>query len=188
MSKALRLYAWNTEASAAIMAVTAMVEVIVRNALDAQLADWACRRGYQSWLDAAPLDGRGRKDVEKARSRATPRGRDDEVHGKVVAEATLGFWRYLVGQRYHANLWVPALHKAFPLGPGDLRERRRRVDRHLAKLMLVRNRAAHHEPIHRRNLLDDLKAAVDVTAWVTVDAGAWVAGKSTVRSVMDRRP
>lgn len=41
LGRAVALYDWNTRASAAVLATTAMVEVIVRNALDARLQAWA---------------------------------------------------------------------------------------------------------------------------------------------------
>lgn len=135
LSRALELYEWNLTASAAVMQTAAMVEVIVRNALDAQLVAWASGRGPRSWLDAIPLDSRGRADIDKARDRATNYGRAELTHGKVVAELSFGFWRYLTAQRYHASLWVPALHGAFPGGDFDLRNRRREVERHLADLI-----------------------------------------------------
>ncbi|WP_211340904.1 hypothetical protein [Xylanimonas allomyrinae] len=134
------------------------------------------------------FDARGARDISKARERATSYGRVPEVHGKVVAELTLGFWRYLAAQRYLTTLWVPALAAAFPHGPADLGVRRREVDRRLASLHLVRNRAAHHEPIHRRDLSSDWKVAVELAAWVHPDAGAWVAARSTLNAVMASRP
>lgn len=188
LAAALELYEWNLTASAAIMQTAAMVEVVVRNALDAQLVAWASGRGRGSWLDAIPLDARGRADVDKARERASNYGRVALMHGKVVAELSFGFWRYLTAQRYHASLWVPALHAAFPGGDDDLRTRRRQVERHLADLMLVRNRAAHHEPIHRRNLARDLDVAVEITSWVHPEAGAWVAEKSAITSALVAKP
>lgn len=161
---------------------------VVRNALDTQLVAWAAARRATSWLDVVPLDRRGLDDIAKACDRATNLGRLPLVHGKVVAELSLGFWRYLTTQRYHASLWVPALHQAFPRGSHDLRNRRRQVERHLADLMLVRNRAAHHEPIHRRNLANDLDAAVELATWIHRDAGAWLAGTSAIPAVMSARP
>ena len=152
LDRALALYEWNLTASAAVIQTAAIVEVVVRNALDAQLLAWASRRSRESWLDVIPLDARGQADIEQARDRATNHGRTTLTHGKVVAELSFGCWRYLTAQRYHASLWVPALHDAFPGGDEDLRRRRREVEHHLANLMLVRNRAAHHEPIHRRDL------------------------------------
>lgn len=98
---ALALYDWNTRAAAAVLASSAMVEVIVRNSLDRSLQRWADRRrGGIDWFDAAPLDAQGQADVTKARDRATRRRRDPEIHGKVVAELSFGFWRYLVASRY----------------------------------------------------------------------------------------
>ncbi len=188
LDRALELYEWNLAASAAIMQTAAMVEVVIRNAMDAQLVAWADRRGTQSWLDVCPLDSRGRADIDKSRDRATSYGRVALTHGKVVAELSFGFWRYLTAQRYHASLWVPVLHHAFPGGNDDLRDRRREVERHLADLMLVRNRAAHHEPIHRRNLAHDLDIAVEITRWVHPEAGCWIAEKSTISSTLSYKP
>lgn len=188
LAQAMRLYEWNIAASTAVLATTGMVEILVRNALDAQLVAWAQARGEQSWLDTAPLDQRGVDDVAKARDRATNRGRDPELHGKVIAELSFGFWRYLVSQRYHASLWVPVLHRAFPSGGSDIRKRRREVEPRLVRLTLVRNRAAHHEPIHRRDLLADLRTALEVVDWVHPVAGAWVAAQSTLEQVVASRP
>jgi hypothetical protein len=172
LDRALTLYEWNLTASSAVMQTTAMVEVIVRNALDARLVSRATRRGSASWLDVVPLDARGYADIDRARFRAAWNGRSALTHGKVIAELNFGFWRYLTAQRYHASLWVPALHDAFPGGHEDLRRRRREVEQHLANLMLVRNRAAHHEPIHRRNLDRDLDTAVELARWVHPEAGS----------------
>lgn len=188
LDRALGLYEWNLAASAAVMQTSAIVEVIIRNALDRQLVDWARARGGRTWLDTVPLDARGRDDLRKARERATNYGRAVERHGKVVAELNFGFWRYLTAQRYHASLWVPALHAAFPDGDVDIRTRRREVERRLADLMLVRNRAAHHEPIHRRDLTRDLEAAVQLAAWVHPHAGSWLAATLTIPDVMTTKP
>jgi len=185
---AFSLYEWNLVASAEVMKTTGMVEVVVRNALDEQLRAWAVVRGGTTWLETAVLDARGRADVLKARDRATRFGRLPEVHSKVVAELSLGFWRYLVASRYLTSLWVPGLHRAFPNGPADLGVRRRSVERHLKDLMLVRNRAAHHEPIHRRDLLADLAAAAEVAGWVSPDAGSWVAGVSLISATVAAKP
>lgn len=185
---AFALYEWNMAASAAVMHTTGMVEVVVRNAMDRALNDLAQRRAWPSWFDSAPLDPRGRTDIRKARDRATRFGSRPEVHGKVVAELTLGFWRYLAASRYLTTLWIPALHGAFPGGPADKRQQQRQVDRHLKDLHLVRNRAAHREPIHRRDLARDLAAAVEVTSWIDKTAGDWVADLSTLAETINRKP
>ena len=184
---ALTLYDWNTRASAEVLATVAMVEVLVRNALDDALQSWAHNRHrVTEWFDISVLDARGTADLALARSRAATSG--PPPHGKVVAELNLGFWRYLVAWRYHTALWVPAAHRAFPHGSQDLRVRRREVERRMADLLLVRNRAAHHEPIHRRNLAKDHRDAVQLASWIDAAAGAWVHQQSRLATVAQSRP
>lgn len=185
---AFTLYEWNMHASAAVTMTTGMVEVIVRNALDRELTRWAGERDYRSWLESVPLDDRGMADIAKARMRATRDDRDPRVHGKVVAELTFGFWRYLVASRYLTSLWTPALHKAFPSGQRDITQRRREVDAELQRLMLVRNRAAHHEPIFRRDLRADRTSALRIASWIDPVAAQWVDRMSDLDAIYDARP
>lgn len=197
------LYEWNIAAAASVLSTVAMAEVVVRNALDEHLRIWAATRsarsaGTQSWLDLAPLDDQGRKDVDRARQyaqRTTTSSRRSQgaagvvsPHGKVVAELNLGFWRYLTASRYLTDLWIPALHDAFPGGPADQQARRAAVEDRLQRLLMVRNRAAHHEPIFRRNLRRDLDSAVEVTRWIDSDCAAWVAARSTITAILAARP
>lgn len=99
LERAFALYEWNMTASAEIMQTTGMVEVLVRNAMDRALIELADRKAWGSWFDSSPLDRRGRDDIRKARERATKSGTERERHGKVVAELSLGFWRYLAASR-----------------------------------------------------------------------------------------
>ncbi|MGL5930116.1 MAG: hypothetical protein ACRCY8_14385, partial [Dermatophilaceae bacterium] len=119
---------------------------------------------------------------------ATRRGRDPEVHGKVIAGLSFGFWRFLVATRYLTTLWIPALHNAFPYGQGDSRTRRVEVERLIRDLATVRNRAAHHEPIYRRDLRRDHSAALRLTGWVDPAAALWVRAMSDLPSLAAARP
>lgn len=183
-------YEWNIQASASVIGLSSVVEVVVRNAIDRELIVWA-ERVYGvgvSWFDHAPLDPKGGRDLESARSRATQRGRSREVHGKVIAELSLGFWRYIVESRYYTSLWVPAIHRAFPGGSKDVRRRRGEVARQMQQLQFVRNRAAHHEPIHRRDLDKDMRSAEALMLWVSPDAVAWMAAVCSLGDVIARKP
>jgi hypothetical protein len=170
----------------AVLELAAMVEVVTRNALDAELASWAGPN--IDWIDLVPLDRRGHADLAKAVARVTRGSRYPRTHGKVVAELNLGFWRYLTSQRYHASLWVPALQHAFPNGSGDVRRRRREVEQRLENLTIVRNRAAHHEPIHRRDLLRDYRNCVELLAWIDPSAAAWAGDICTLPTVVAAKP
>jgi len=63
--------------------------------------------------------------------------------GKVVAELSFGFWRFLLARRYTASLW-PALRPGFPYLPSA---DRRELEAPVTRLHQLRNRVAHHEPL-----------------------------------------
>ena len=184
----MRLYEWNTDAAAAVISLISMTEVIVRNALDSALTNWSHRRHPGvSWLDAVPLDARGRADIAQARERAARR-RPHGVHGKVIAELPFGFWRFLTASRYLTTLWIPALAAAFPHGHHDVGQRRKLVEQRMQRLSFVRNRAAHHEPIHQRNLARDVDDAVGLMGWVSPDAAGWVRAHEHVTAIYLDKP
>jgi hypothetical protein len=186
---AFALYEWNMRAASSVIELSSMVEVLVRNALDRELVSWArTRHGEASWFNVIPLDAQGREDIRKARLRASRQGRGAEVHGRVIAELSLGFWRFLVEPRYLTTLWIPSLHAAFPHGTPDLRDRQREVAFHLQQLNFVRNRAAHHEPIHRRDLAKDLGSALALAKWVSPTSGEWVAARRCLPATIRSRP
>ena len=186
LAAALALYEWNAQAAAAVLEIAGTVEVLVRNSMHTALTNWAAERGQPTWLEVAPLDDRGRRDIVKAvtRSRWVP-GVDV---GKVVAELPFGFWRYLVASRYHASLWVPCLHRAFPQGSTDIRRRRTEAEADLKSLLLLRNRAAHHEPIHKRTLARDEQTAVRLLATVDSLGADWALRCSRLQAIDDQKP
>jgi hypothetical protein len=132
---------------------------------------------------------RVREGIAVARARARRAGRSEE-HGKVVAELSFGFWRYLCTRPYQTSLWVPALVTALPHHPaaGDPRVIRREVEHRMQQLHFLRNRIAHHEPIHQRNLGRDHGYVLDVAAWICPDTRDWIAGSSRCLSLLARRP
>lgn len=58
----------------------------------------------------------------------------------------------------------------------------------MKRLTFVRNRAAHHEPIHHRDLERDLDSALMLMRWVSPDAAGWVHEKSDLLSVLAEKP
>lgn len=159
----IRRYEFNMQAAAAAMHTTGMVEVLVRNALDAALVHWWRQVApTEDWLHSRLLDRQGTLDVSKAVARHK-RASTYPSHGQIIAELHFGFWRFLVSKRYLTTLWIPAAHRGFPYLEGKLHERRAVLEAALKSLSLVINRAAHNEPIHRRNLMKDLETASEIT-------------------------
>ena len=109
-------------------------------------------------------------------------------HDKIVAELSFGFWRFLTSRRYHASIWVPALHKAFSFGDSDLRKRQRETARLLGNMNFLRNRAAHLEPIFRRNIARDIAEARCLMRWVDPEALLWFDDTLRLDDVLKVKP
>jgi hypothetical protein len=183
----LTLYEWNTTASAAFYGTLQALEVVLRNALHEQMSVWHTHCGLPgSWLDdpANLLEQRRHDDIDQARRRVW-QGGYQLTPPQIITELPFGFWRYLLSSRYHNVLWVPALRHAFKqMRP----QRRREIYEPLERLNRLRNRIAHHEPIHRRNLARDQADALKVLAAICPVTTAWVDQISLVPAVLAGRP
>jgi len=184
---AIQLYEWNSAAAGAFFETLGHFEVLLRNALHDQLSAWHTAAGRPGhWYDdpAGVLDARRHADVAAARDRIR-RERKTETPGKVVAERNFGFWRFLLDRHYQTMLWAPALRRAFPhLQP----QRRDLVYSPVYELNRLRNRIAHHEPIHGRNLSDRHDDLLRVTGFIDPAAQAWLSSLSRVPAVLQSRP
>jgi hypothetical protein len=159
LSDALQLYVWNLAISGAFYESLHYFEVGLRNTMDEALTKWATHTlgATNPWYrdPAVPLDSESRKHVRLATKRATDDGKRSELHGGVVAELTFGFWWSLLSDHYNRTLWQPCLQHAF------INARRRRPHDELDHLRELRNRIAHHEPIHGRDLANDYTTMLD---------------------------
>ena len=194
LEAAIALYDWNQSVSAALFADIARIEVTFRNVVNLAMSDHHRRRGRRGpwYLESSYFAGRqgrrARENIADARQRVGRKGHQ-ETPGYVIAELMFGFWRFLCAKDYLTNLWVPVLAAAFPNHPaGDVRTIRTDVEDHMQKLHFLRNRIAHHEPIHRRNLADDANAVDELAAWMSADARDWIASRSIVGATISQRP
>jgi hypothetical protein len=184
LATAIDLYEWNARISAALWETLGHVEVLVRNAMHEHLTAWSTARyGVPRWYNdpGKVLSFEARHDVQLARHRAITGGAP-ETPGKVVAELNLGFWRFLTAATYDRSLWRTCLYRAFP-GQGLRRE----VHEALRDLNRIRNRCAHHEPIHNRPIAQLHATALTVAGWVCEESSRWIAARSSVgRNLMTR--
>jgi hypothetical protein len=58
----------------------------------------------------------------------------------------------------------------------------------MSRLHLMRNRVAHHEQIHRRNVAADYADLLYVARAICPQASAWIEQTSTVQAVLAQRP
>lgn len=184
LQDALALYEWNSAVAGAFFEALGHFEVVLRNALHEQLSAWHTNKGrIGEWYEdpTGVLDERTAEDVAQARDKLGRAGKT-EAPGKVIAELNFGFWRFLLADRYETKLWWPALQHAFP------GRRRKDVSVPVNSLNILRNRIAHHEPIHRMPLQvrhDDL---LRVMGFIDPEMEAWLSSLSRVPTLLGARP
>lgn len=185
---ALRLYEWNAELSSALGKTLGHLEVVLRNSMNDALTTWsAARFGEPRWyLDPSRLlNYQATNDIEKARRYAT-RGNRPETSGRVTAELSFGFWRYLLTSRYERTLWLTCLRASFP---GLYRRGMRRdVDAAVTELHLARNRMAHLEPMFNRPIDALQTKALQVAGWICPTTRDWMKAQCRVPHLLGKRP
>lgn len=168
--------------------VLSYVEIVARNAMHTQLTAHSARTYSESlwYLDPGKvLSSQATKAVVEAKARIARDGKA-ETPGRIVSELSFGFWRFLLAARYERTLWNPALRAAFP----GMRGRGWRRDAYDAMFDVhqLRNRIAHHEPIHNRELAELHETALRIVGWICPDTRQFVADLSQVPRLLTRRP
>ena len=171
---ALALYDANARVSAAFFESIHYLEVGLRNAIN----DAVTARLDPEWLTTGSpvLTANSRGVVATAQRHA---GGPDASRDKVIAELPFGFWWSLLADEYNRRLWQPALRHAFE---GSVR--RRVLHAGLDEVRRLRNRIAHHEPIHTRDLATDYRRVVDIANRVGPALGDHIAAISRVPALL----
>ncbi len=194
-SLALNLCEWNATITAAFQHDLAHLEVALRNAYDTAIVA-NTKAGAKHWTLAAhrlfPITWRTAQNGTRIDSNRAPR---DQIYhavteagpgappGKIIAELSFGFWRYLSIAAHHHPLWIPYLHKAFT--PGTSRQT---VNRPIGRLHKLRNRVAHHEPLLRQDLISRYDDLLTLTGLISPDLRAYVSANSQMPRLIAQRP
>lgn len=154
---AVDLYNWNTQISGAFLAPLHICEVVIRNSIsDALTAVYGLRWPWSPVFEASlssPLHGYNpRRDLRDART-------GQPTTGKAIPELKFVFWQRMFTGRHDVRIWAAHLRTVLPnLDPGkSVAQLRTEIYADLEHVRFLRNRIAHHEPIFRRDLTDDLR-------------------------------
>ncbi|MFE5309527.1 hypothetical protein [Isoptericola sp. NPDC056605] len=207
---ACRLYVWDRDLSAALLADIAIVEIALRNAINHQLV---AAHGPEWYTQDIGLDARSRNSLTTAWRRLTKSGR--RVPGKVIAQLMFGFWADLLdaggeigdapqsSKADYEQMWRAGLHRAFPGGRTEaamLGEQFTRSWTHsiASTVHAVRNRCAHHEPLirgiplpgqdRRITVQDGYDACVLLLRTIDRNLASWLESSSSVPDTLGTRP
>jgi hypothetical protein len=196
---ALSLYEWNARLGAAFGHDLAHLEVGLRNAYDRTLTEhlnlpthWTAagpqvfapvlrtrKRGPHGKV-SVDINAKPRASLERAIREA---GGRKAPPGKVIAQLTFGFWRYLTSAAHEVTLWRPALHHAFPTGTS-----RHDVDNRVGRLHELRNRVAHHEPLLGTDVSARHDDLIHVAALLDPQLCDYIQAHATVAGLLAARP
>ncbi|NRQ25936.1 Abi family protein [Aliiroseovarius sp. xm-g-7] len=186
--KALELYCWNTDVSAAFFVMLQYCELSIRNGAVEAIekvfgANWHLNRGFVYTL---PIPKRGyqpQQDLKNCSERLP-------TSGKVVAELKFAFWRYLFVKGQQARIWDLHMQTSFPGYEKSLTVAQARASlfNDIDEVRKFRNRIAHHEPIFARNLESDFQRIRRIIEWRRPGAASWLDELEEVSGLLANRP
>lgn len=107
------LYLWNTHLTKTYLADIEHLGVLLRNSIHNALTGRYGERWFDD--DRIPFNDAAKKNIRKAKNRA---GKKDAPLGKIIAELSFDFWRFLLSSHYQASVW-PQVKKALKKTPGS---------------------------------------------------------------------
>jgi hypothetical protein len=179
---ALALYLYNVRVAKAFMFPLGVVEVTLRNAIDARFTDIYGNNWHRdAYFRNSVLTPESLAALDKAITRVGA----NADHGRVVAELTFDFWSNLLRPQY-GSFWRTSLNIVFP----NIRRGRPRQDvqNMVREINVFRNRVAHHEPVLDCNVTDIYSKIVDIVSLRCSETAAWLKHHSTVSAAIRTRP
>jgi hypothetical protein len=179
---AVALYEWHAEVGAACFATMHHLEILVRNAIDAELGNGQNETPLtQTWLlDFDVLRPDGVKQVIFAVERLE-KGKT-MTRSRVIAGLSFGFWSGLFGPRYE-ELWRQRLRHAFPHA-----KERKDLSSPMEALRRFRNRLAHHDSILHEAVDERFAEMLRLAAYIDPAASTWLQTSSRVDDLILARP
>ncbi|MDY7580139.1 hypothetical protein RGU70_17655, partial [Herbaspirillum sp. RTI4] len=184
----LALYRWNSEISGAFLTPLEICSVVLRNAISEAIeakygARWPWASGFERTLPNPHNGYSPRQDLFSQRNKFTSTG-------KIIPELKLAFWSQMLTARHDQRLWTPLLFQVFPnIQPGlTVAQARVAMYNDMEQLRKFRNRIAHHEPIFKAPLMQNMAAITELVAmrcWHTV---AWLKSIETVTAMIALKP
>lgn len=183
--RALALYVWNALVGEAFYLPSQAVEVGLRNRINHALTtlygnNWWDHVNFQSVIDQAR-----QADLAQVKSRIHSR-QLPLVNGQVVAGLSFGFWAGMLQKRYNPAIWSQQLKSSFPDLPANVT--RGQLSAEVKSLLDLRNRISHHEPLIKRNLMDDHSRVMRLLNWLCPVKGAWLKPYCRAPSVLRQKP
>lgn len=187
-ARALALYQWNMELSAAFIVPLHLLEVSLRNAVVESLEaihsqNWPWNSGFIRSLPNPKGHYSSAKNLQEvARSQPTT--------GKVVAELKFVFWQKMFTARHDKVIWNHQLKHVFPYAPQNMNVStlRSTIYSDVDVIRDLRNRIAHHEPIFSRDIGTEYETMHKLVSWRDPITADWMQSIQYVTQILSQKP
>ncbi len=183
-SRALALYIWNAELSAALFPLIQTFEVTLRNRMQSALSSTYGRTWHQNAQFLNRADKYHVNALTDCLNRLHRMKKPTDID-QIVSNLSFGFWASLLESRYYNMLWKKNLSGSFP--NFKLHKLSLLHDRTVT-MRDLRNRIFHHEPIFQRNISQDHHDILEAIDWMCVDTAAWIKQQSRVLHIISQKP
>lgn len=185
VDRALNLYIWNARVGAAFHTPIQAVEVALRNCINKALLTKFGPNWWQNQAFTKLLSLERRADLDMVKRRLQSKGLMIST-AQIVAGLSFGFWVGLLSPAFNPDLWSSQLRPTFPHLPTT--ETRGTLFKFARDVATLRNRISHHEPIFKRNLLQDFGELMKLLAWVCPPTESWIRPHCEVPALMRLKP
>lgn len=186
---AIRLYHWNMALGQSLHIPIQTLEVSLRNSIAEAIENCFGQNWYSQPRFETILSGWAKTTLQDTVSTVTDnnsrRGKPVTA-GDVIANLSFGFWRELLKSRYDRHIWNKQLVTAFPHLPAN--KNNQDIYDRINKIIKLRNRISHHEPIIRGKLNSVYNSMLEVTGWICLDTRDWVKHHCNFNVVHSNRP
>lgn len=198
--QALELYVWNARVSQAFYLPIQIWEITLRNQMNRFLI-WKSSNAawpYDQNKVVKRLKNIDQKRLNEVKERQqNTKGVSQATTDAIVADLSAGFWVSMLTTTYDFRFsWRYNLGRVFPNAANDWRDENARTpqwDHNAAhepcdRLLNLRNRIAHHEPVYALDLHQAHQDAVTTITAMSKAASNYLAAHCTVQSVLAERP
>jgi len=175
MADAIRLYYWNIALGQSLHLPIQTVEVSLRNTISDSIESLFGQQWYSAVKFQLILTPWAKKTLREAVQKTTKNNKRKNkpvTAGDVIANLSFGFWRELLKTHYDPHIWKKKLSVAFPNLPPT--KNNQDVYKSVDKIIKLRNRISHHEPIIRGGLVPLYNSMLDTIGWICRDTRGWV--------------
>jgi len=186
--RAIALYAWTAQVSAALFAPLHICEVVIRNAVSDALESvhgprWPWQTGFILSLPSVQHGYSPRDDLRRVAA-AQP------TTGKVIPELKFVFWEQMFTLRHDLRLWNTHLKRVFPNhDPAkSISALRRGIYEDLEAIRKLRNRIAHHEPVFTISLSSELGRMIRLVNLRSSLVASWMVSNQSASLLVSQPP